>query len=214
MSLGRAGIYTKPLEFSGFNGIARAPLGYALQCLRLSYATKRPTRPTGDALSNHSSFSLILGRERVGCALSAPSSPSRLCPSAKEAKDAEDYRKMTRLSSKTARKPVNSASTLVNTCQHPLNRVNRTFYTRLTAPGLSRVLHPHNLHLASPQIRRPSRHNRAQASLSRSNPRRDTLQHAQPRQQLAINRVNLGEHCGGIREQRDQGKDIGRPPPP
>jgi hypothetical protein len=56
MSLGRAGIYTKPLEFSGFNGIARAPLGYALQCLRLSYATKRPTRPTGDALSNHSSI--------------------------------------------------------------------------------------------------------------------------------------------------------------
>lgn len=88
MSLGRAGIYTKPLEFSGFNGIARSSVETHAQCLRLSHATKRPTRPTGDALSNHSSFSLILGRERVGCALSAPSSPSRLCPSAKEAEDA------------------------------------------------------------------------------------------------------------------------------
>jgi len=36
----------------------------------------------------------------------------------------------------------------------------------------------------------------------------------QPRQQLALDRFNLGEHCDWIREQQDQGKDIGRPHPP
>lgn len=121
---------------------------------------------------------------------------------------------------KQAYRADSAASNRRQHCQHPLNRVKsvkvNTFNTSTILPTSAiwstSPLHPNNLHAPSVQVVRSPLHNRAQTNLSRSNPRRDTLQNTQPRQQLKLNRVNLGSHCGGIREQQDQGKDIGPPP--